>query len=137
MQSVEDYYRFCPNQPELRISDAVCFGRRRASYPYCHGCQFNDDEKGGPQKSMRPRASRITEERSEMIEKVFKAYDVRATYPDMLNEDVAWRIGFAAASFLNTAIRGMDRAVGGATTIVVGVKLSATPVATRSSPGRT
>lgn len=120
MQSVEDYYRYCPNQPEILISDAVCFGRRRASYPYCHGCQFNDDEKDGPQKSMRPRGSRLAEERSEMIEKVFKAYDVRATYPDMLNEDVAWRIGFASASFLNTAIRGMDRAVGGATTIVVG-----------------
>jgi phosphomannomutase len=35
-----------------------------------------------------------------MNEKVFKAYDVRATYPDMLNEEAAWKIGFAAAQFL-------------------------------------
>jgi phosphomannomutase len=35
-----------------------------------------------------------------MNEKIFKAYDVRATYPDMLNEDAAWQIGFAAAQFL-------------------------------------
>jgi len=120
MQPVEDYYRFCPNQPKIVISDAICIGRRKASYPFCRGCQFNDDEKGGPQRSFSPSGSSIAEERSLMIEKVFKAYDVRATYPDMLNEDVAWRIGFATASFLNTGIRGMDRAIKGATTIVVG-----------------
>jgi len=28
-----------------------------------------------------------------MIEKIFKAYDVRATYPNPLNEDAAWRVG--------------------------------------------
>lgn len=111
MQSVEDYYRYCPNQPKLLISDAVCFGRRRASYPYCPGCQFNDDQKG---------AGRPAGAKSAMIEKVFKAYDVRATYPDMLNEDNAWRIGFATASFLHTGLRGMDRAAAGATTVVVG-----------------
>lgn len=111
MQSVEDYYRHCPNQPELLISDAICFGRRRASYPYCPGCQFNDDEKG---------AGKSSAERALMIEKVFKAYDVRATYPDMLDEDAAWRIGFATASFLHTGLRGMDRAAAGATTVVVG-----------------
>lgn len=55
-----------------------------------------------------------------MIEKVFKAYDVRATYPDPLNEEVAWRIGFATASFLHSSLRGMDRTEQGATTIVVG-----------------
>ncbi|MGA2232384.1 MAG: phosphomannomutase/phosphoglucomutase [Tepidisphaeraceae bacterium] len=35
-----------------------------------------------------------------MIEKIFKAYDVRATYPDMLNEATAWKIGHASAQFL-------------------------------------
>ena len=35
-----------------------------------------------------------------MNEKIFKAYDVRATYPDMLNEQTAWKVGFAAAQFL-------------------------------------
>jgi len=110
MQSVQDYYRFCPNQPKVLISDAVCFGRRRASYPYCPGCQFNDDEKGG--------SDRVRQK--SMIEKVFKAYDVRATYPDMLNEESAWRIGFAVASFLHTGLRGLDRAAAGATTVVVG-----------------
>jgi phosphomannomutase len=111
MQSVQDYYRNCPNQPKVLISDAVCFGRRRASYPYCPGCQFNDDEKGEAARQGK---------KSTMIDKIFKAYDVRATYPDMLNEDAAWRVGFATASFLHTGLRGLDRAAAGANTVVVG-----------------
>ena len=35
-----------------------------------------------------------------MIEKIFKAYDVRATYPNLLNEDAAWKVGHATAQFL-------------------------------------
>src|SRR6185503_16582370 len=35
-----------------------------------------------------------------MIEKIFKAYDVRATYPNPLNEDAAWRVGHATAQYL-------------------------------------
>src|SRR5437763_86094 len=30
-----------------------------------------------------------------MIDKIFKAYDVRATYPNPLNEEMAWRVGHA------------------------------------------
>src|ERR1700722_13432630 len=35
-----------------------------------------------------------------MLEKAFKAYDVRATYPDNLNEEAAWKIGYATQQFL-------------------------------------
>lgn len=35
-----------------------------------------------------------------MIEKIFKAYDVRATYPSPLNEEAAWKVGHATAQFL-------------------------------------
>jgi len=38
-----------------------------------------------------------------MLEKAFKAYDVRATYPDNLNEEAAWKIGYATAQFLKPA----------------------------------
>jgi len=44
---------------------------------------------------------------------VFKAYDVRATYPDPLNEDIARRIGFYTATLL------LEEA-GGSGSIVVG-----------------
>src|SRR5580765_7243067 len=35
-----------------------------------------------------------------MIEKIFKAYDVRATYPMPLNEEMAWKVGHSTAQYL-------------------------------------
>src|SRR5262245_45710924 len=35
-----------------------------------------------------------------MLGKVFKAYDVRSTYPKPLSEKVAWQIGYAIAQYL-------------------------------------
>jgi phosphomannomutase len=35
-----------------------------------------------------------------MIEKIFKAYDVRATYPNPLNEEAAWKVGYSTALYL-------------------------------------
>lgn len=35
-----------------------------------------------------------------MLGKVFKAYDIRATYPKPLNEKLAWQIGYGTAQYL-------------------------------------
>ncbi len=35
-----------------------------------------------------------------MLEDIFKAYDIRATYPDKVNEQAAWKVGCAAGRFL-------------------------------------
>jgi len=35
-----------------------------------------------------------------MLDRIFKAYDVRATYPTPLNEEVAWKVGHATGQFL-------------------------------------
>lgn len=43
-----------------------------------------------------------------MLSKVFKAYDVRAKYPDPLSEQVAWKVGCAAGRFLRSQIKGRD-----------------------------
>ena len=34
-----------------------------------------------------------------MIERIFKTYDIRATYPDQLNEESAWKVGYATALY--------------------------------------
>ncbi len=34
-----------------------------------------------------------------MIGKIFKAYDVRALYPEPLNEDAGWKVGYAVGEF--------------------------------------
>lgn len=39
-----------------------------------------------------------------MISEIFKAYDIRSTYPDKLNEDAAWRVGCATGRFLKQGV---------------------------------
>jgi phosphomannomutase len=55
-----------------------------------------------------------------MIEKLFKAYDVRATYPAPLNEESAWRIGHATAQFLKRSRQNAPDKVKLEDTLVVG-----------------
>jgi len=40
---------------------------------------------------------------------IFKAYDVRGTYPDQINEEAAWKIGYASAQFLRSMLTGYER----------------------------
>lgn len=57
-----------------------------------------------------------------MIEKIFKAYDVRATYPNPLNEEDAWKVGHATAQFLKRSREKLpaDQRVTNEDTMVVG-----------------
>src|SRR3954467_2165830 len=57
-----------------------------------------------------------------MIDKIFKAYDVRATYPNPLNEEMAWKVGHATAQFLKRSRQSVakDQLVKREDTIVVG-----------------
>jgi phosphomannomutase len=55
-----------------------------------------------------------------MIEKIFKAYDVRAIYPNPLNEDAAWKVGHATAQFLKRSRQGATDRVKLEDTIIVG-----------------
>jgi phosphomannomutase len=57
-----------------------------------------------------------------MIEKIFKAYDVRATYPNPLNEEMAWKVGHATAQFLKRSREklGADQKMKMEDTMVIG-----------------
>jgi phosphomannomutase len=122
------YQRYCPGEEHIHLSDAVCLGRRRAHFQKCPGCQFNDDEHAHPPfeatvvglSHARRQTVANPDETHAMIEKVFKAYDVRATVPDPLNDDVAWRIGNATAQFLRTLQTGYDRSDGTKHHLVIG-----------------
>ena len=113
--------RYCPGEEHITISDAVCFGRRRANFQKCPGCQFNDDEQAaGHSQRIIAHGLVVQEHSTPMISEVFKAYDVRGVYPDPLNEELAWRIGFGAGTFLKSALRGMHRSDAQMNRIVVG-----------------
>jgi phosphomannomutase len=51
---------------------------------------------------------------------IFKAYDIRGIYPDQLNEDAAWKIGNASATFLRAMLRGYDRGLANKQSLCVG-----------------
>jgi phosphomannomutase len=40
---------------------------------------------------------------------VFKAYDIRGIYPTQIDEEGAWKIGYATAQFLRSLLRGYER----------------------------
>ncbi len=40
---------------------------------------------------------------------IFKAYDIRGVYPDQINEEDAWKIGYSTARFLRSLLSGYER----------------------------
>ncbi|HRU38700.1 MAG TPA: hypothetical protein P5511_02390 [Candidatus Goldiibacteriota bacterium] len=55
-----------------------------------------------------------------MDPKIFKAYDIRGIYPEQLDEDAAWKIGNATATFLRSMLRGYDRGLANRQSLCVG-----------------
>lgn len=56
-----------------------------------------------------------------MIERIFKAYDVRGIYPDTMSEDSAWKVGYATALYLQRSrLNSFSAKVALERTIVVG-----------------
>ena len=55
-----------------------------------------------------------------MLQKIFKAYDVRGIYPEPLNETDAWQIGYGTARFLLETASKEGRTDSGARLVVVG-----------------
>ncbi len=118
---VRDYYRYCPGEEQIKLSNAVCRGRRRVNYPKCRGCQFNDDERAAAARTAaREGGAMTTGETADAIAGVFKAYDIRGTVPSPLSDDLAWRIGHATAQYLLSRLSGMERASPAGKSLVVG-----------------
>jgi phosphomannomutase len=51
---------------------------------------------------------------------IFKAYDIRGIYPDQVDEEDAWKIGFSTARFLRSLLRGYERGQANAQCLCVG-----------------
>jgi len=55
-----------------------------------------------------------------MLGRVFKAYDVRGTYPDLLTDGMAWQIGYGASKFLLADAAAAGETTPMMTNIIVG-----------------
>ncbi len=119
MQEVSEYTRFCPDNPSVIISDAVCAARRRSRFPQCPGCRFNEDETREVVTGVAISNRAVQIDKRHVIERVFVGHQVLAKYPEPLNEDVAWLIGHAAASYLRGSLRGLDRSDPNSSSVVL------------------
>jgi len=115
-QNPESYDRQCPGQNYV-ISDAVCRTRQARNFPQCEGCVHRDatDDVSKP-KLQRPK----TLEKGNAMDAIFKAYDVRGTVPEQLDEHKAWSIGYATAQSLRAQLSGYDRTDPALNSLVVG-----------------
>ena len=50
---------------------------------------------------------------------IFKAYDIRGLYPEQLDEETAWKVGYATAKFLRSLLRGYERGQANAQSVCV------------------
>src|SRR5262245_11645864 len=115
-QTTTDYFKFCPNEESIKISNAICRGRRRTSFPKCPGCQFNDDEKIAPPVTiMQERARTVS-----LVETLFRQNDICGVVPSPLSEEAAWRIGYACAQYLHGKLKSLERADPIARSLIVG-----------------
>ncbi len=119
-QPSEEYYRSCPGEPGIKISDAVCKGRRRVSFHRCRNCPYNDDLKEKPPAPVPENVRHLIEDEGRSVEEVFKAYDIRGIYPDPLSEELAWRIGHGASQFLRSTLTGYDRSDPQTNRVIIG-----------------
>jgi phosphomannomutase len=56
----------------------------------------------------------------EALDRVFKAYDIRGLYPKEINDELAWKVGYASAQFLRSRLTGYERGQASANRIIVG-----------------
>ena len=55
-----------------------------------------------------------------VMDKVFKAYDIRGLYGEEISEDLAWKIGHASAQFLRSLLTGYERGQSSTNKMVIG-----------------
>lgn len=51
---------------------------------------------------------------------IFKAYDIRGIFGEQINEDTAWKIGYASSRFLRSMLTGYERGLANCHSICVG-----------------
>ena len=106
--------RHCPGD-NCDIAEHICRGRQIRGYPPCKECDWG----GGQGKS--PALSKTEQDQfTSVMDEIVKAYDIRGKYPQQINEDIAWRLGYATADYLRSEVSGYARAEQSSKSMVVG-----------------
>ncbi|HDZ21659.1 hypothetical protein LCGC14_0340140 [marine sediment metagenome] len=57
---------------------------------------------------------------TDVLNRVFKAYDIRGLHGTEIDDDLAWKVGHAAAQFLRSVLSGYDRGQASTNRVLVG-----------------
>ena len=106
--------RVCPGD-HCGIEDHICRARRSRGYPPCKLCDV-----GVSAVKVDTHQRSQQEQLIAVLDKIVKAYDIRGSYPEEINEDVAWRLGYATADFLLSEVSGYARAETASKSMIVG-----------------
>ncbi|MDP6381453.1 MAG: phosphomannomutase/phosphoglucomutase, partial [Phycisphaerae bacterium] len=112
------------------ITWAVCRARRVRLYPKCRGCKFNADE-------LEAQARAEALEHGKDFDVIFKAYDIRGIVDENLDEEVAWKVGFAVGQYLLGCLDGAQREQPSAQKVILGYDMrpSSEPLSKACSEG--
>ena len=106
--------RQCPGD-NCEIAAHICRGRQNRGYPPCKQCDW------GIRKVKSDSEDKVKQDQlQDTLDKVVKAYDIRGSYPQQINEDLAWRLGYATADYLLSELGGYARAQNTSKAMIVG-----------------
>ncbi|NIA06661.1 MAG: phosphomannomutase/phosphoglucomutase [Actinobacteria bacterium] len=106
--------RQCPGD-NCDIAEHICRARQNRGYPPCKECDW-----GGGMGKTKALAKSEEDQLAAVLNKIVKAYDIRGRYPEQVNEDIAWRLGYATADYLRSEVSGYARSERSSKSMVVG-----------------
>jgi len=120
LTSQPDPERKCPGA-KYTINEAVCHARRRRGYPPCQECPHSGLASEKP--AVIPAAAEIGPD--DRLKQLFTSDPERGSellgkYPDLLDENLAWLIGFGAGQFFRSQIAPRVQADPSAVSLLVG-----------------
>ena len=109
-----DKQRQCPGD-KCVIAEHICRGRQSRGYPPCKECDWASRDIRSDSLERTKQDQLVS-----VLNKIVKAYDIRGSYPDQVNEDIAWRLGYATGDYLRSEVSGYARAEDSTKSMVVG-----------------
>ena len=104
----------CPGD-NCKLDLHICRARQMRGYPPCKQCDssIRSTSPASPERDSHNQLSAV-------LDRIVKAYDIRGSYPEQINEDIAWRLGYATADYLLSEVSGYARAQDSSKAMVVG-----------------
>jgi phosphomannomutase len=115
----EPHIRHCPGE-RYEISEAICRARQKHGYVKCPECPFAEGNSYQPAvQTVKPEGEKPTLNLKERLDLLFKNDDVAAPTTDVIDAEIAWRIGYAFRETMRSMLTGYSKGDATANSIMV------------------